>query len=76
MAEHALVKKKPSSAAADARNLRNHILPAFQGMRVAEVSRAEVARFYHAMRATPGAADLTAWDVNRPPLTAKGKLSQ
>lgn len=57
MAEHALVKKKPSSAAADARNLRHHILPVFQGMKIAEISRAEVARFHHAKRTTPGAAN-------------------
>jgi integrase len=57
MEEHALAKKKPSSAKTDASNLRVHVLPTLGRRSVAEVTRADVARLHHRMRATPGAAN-------------------
>ena len=57
LAEHAAVKKKPSSVAADARNLRNHILPALGRMKLDRIGRPEVARFHADMAAKPGAAN-------------------
>ena len=57
MAEHARPKKKPRSATSDESNLRNHVLPALGPKKVAAVTRADVARFHHSMRDTPGAAN-------------------
>ena len=57
--EHALPKKKPSSVASDRRLLARHILPAFASMRVADVTRADVARLHHALRETPYEANHT-----------------
>ena len=57
LAEHARTKKKPLSVEADERNLRNHVLPALGRLKVDAVSRADVQRFHHAMKATPGAAN-------------------
>lgn len=57
LAEHATVKKKPSSFAADERNLRNHILPALGRATVADIGRADIARFHSAMKDKPGAAN-------------------
>ena len=53
LAEHASVKKKPASAAADARNLRKHILPALGRMKIGDITRTHVARLHHDMRAKP-----------------------
>jgi integrase len=55
--EHADVKKKPRSAHMDRVNLRLHVLPALGTVRVAALTRADVARLHHGMRATPGAAN-------------------
>ena len=55
--EHARLKKKPSSVKMDEINLRKHVLPALGRHSVTEVSRADVARLHHSMRATPGAAN-------------------
>ncbi|MCH7540791.1 MAG: tyrosine-type recombinase/integrase [Proteobacteria bacterium] len=57
LADHASVKKKPASAAADERNLRNHILPALGRLKLADISRAHVVKFHQDMRAKPGAAN-------------------
>lgn len=57
LVEHASVKKKPASAAADERNLRNHVLPALGRMKLTYISRAQVAKFHHDMREKPGAAN-------------------
>ena len=56
LAEHAEVKKKPSSIKSDERNLRLHVLPALGHLRVDRIARADVARFHAAMKDKPGAA--------------------
>lgn len=55
--EHAMAKKKPLSIEADRRNLDKHILPALGRLRVNSITRADVARFHAAMRATPTLAN-------------------
>jgi integrase len=55
--EHADVKKKPRSAEMDHVNLRLHVLPVLGTVRVDTLTRADVARLHHGMRATPGAAN-------------------
>ncbi len=57
LAEHAELKKKPSSVESDKLNLRLHVLPALGHLRVGRITRADVARFHAAMKATPGAAN-------------------
>jgi integrase len=53
LAEHAEPKKKPLSVRDDRRLLDKYILPALGKRLVAEVTRAEVARLHHDLRATP-----------------------
>lgn len=55
--EHADVKKKPRSAEMDHVNLRLHVLPVLGMQRVDTLTRADVARLHHGMRASPGAAN-------------------
>ena len=55
--EHADVKKKARSANMDHVNMRLHVLPALGTVRVGKLTRADVARLHHGMRATPGAAN-------------------
>jgi integrase len=55
--EHAEAKKKASSVRSDRLNLNNHILPELRQRPVAEVSRADIMRLRHKMRATPGASN-------------------
>src|SRR5258708_1410150 len=57
LAEHAAAKKKPSSRAADERNLRNHILPALGRAKVDTITRGEIARFHSGLAGKPGAAN-------------------
>ncbi len=57
MAEHALVKKKAGSSRPDEYNLRCHVLPALGKMKVASVSRTDIAELHNSMRDTPGAAN-------------------
>jgi integrase len=57
LSDHAAVKKKPLSLAADERNLRNHILPAMGRLKVSAITRTDVVRFHQRMKAKPGAAD-------------------
>jgi integrase len=57
--EHARPKKKPGSIEADERNLNNHVLPALRQLPVAEVTRADIMRLRHQMRAAPGACNRT-----------------
>lgn len=45
MEKHALVQKKPGSAAMDRANIKNHILPLLGGKPVAELSSVDVERF-------------------------------
>lgn len=53
MAEHAAVKKKPSSRQTDARNLRKHVLPALGGFRLDAITRSDIVRFHVAMQGKP-----------------------
>jgi integrase len=55
--EHARAKKRASSVLTDESNLRLHIRPALGLMKVAAVTRADIAGLHHAMRKTPGAAN-------------------
>ena len=55
--EHAAMKKKLRSCEEDERNLENHITPVLGGLRVSEITRADVQRLHHAMRAKPIAAN-------------------
>ena len=57
LTEHAAVKKKPLSQAADESNLRNHILPALGRLKLTDITRADVARFHQAMKDKPGGAN-------------------
>ena len=57
LTDHADVKKKPRSARMDHLNVRLHILPALGTARVDTLTRADVARLHHGMRATPVAAN-------------------
>ena len=57
LAEHAWVKKKYRSAIGDEGNLRVHILPALGKLKICDISRADVARLHHSLRATPVAAN-------------------
>lgn len=50
LADHAKVKKKPSSYAADKRNLRKHIKPVLGRLPVDRITRADVARLHWARR--------------------------
>lgn len=55
--QHAAPKKKPSSAAADARLLRLYVVPALGRRKVAEIGIKEVADLHHAMRGKPAQAN-------------------
>jgi len=57
LSDHAATKKKPSSVRMDQINLKKHILPVLGSKRLDLVSRADVVRLHHSMRATPGAAN-------------------
>jgi len=57
--EHAEKRKRPRSIASDKTLLRLHVLPHLGALMVAEVSRADVHKLHHYMRATPGAANRT-----------------
>jgi integrase len=51
--QHAVPKKKPSSAASDRAMLRRHVIPVLGRMRVVEVTRQDVSLLHHALRETP-----------------------
>jgi integrase len=55
--QHAIPKKKASSAATDRRNLRLHLRPTLGSLTVAEITRADVLKLHHDMRETPGGAN-------------------
>ena len=57
LSEHAAVKKKPLSLAADERNLRNHITAGHGQAEGFGHHRADVVRFHQSMKAKPGAAN-------------------
>jgi hypothetical protein len=51
--EHARPKKKPASVAADERLLRLYVLPRWGARKLADITRADVARLHHDLQATP-----------------------
>ena len=51
--EHIAVRLKPGTAREYRRNLRRFILPAIGKLRVADVTRADIARFHHQLRHIP-----------------------
>src|SRR4051794_6997277 len=53
IAEHAEAKKKPRSIEEDQRNIRLHVLPALGKLKVAAVTRDDVARLHNSMKASP-----------------------
>ncbi|HVT57844.1 MAG TPA: site-specific integrase [Thermoanaerobaculia bacterium] len=53
MTEYAEKKTRPSSVAENRKLLTKHILPAFGKRKMADISRAEVARFHGSLAATP-----------------------
>jgi integrase len=55
--EHARPKKKPSSAADDERNLRNHIKPALGRLRLTDITRSDVVKLHAGMQDKPVAAN-------------------
>lgn len=55
--EHARPKKKPRSVAEDERHLRTVVLPALGEKPVHQVTRQDVARVHHHLRATPTTAN-------------------
>ena len=59
MEEHCLVHNKPSSAVRNRYILKNHIVPKLGRLKVAEITRPEVAELISAMRKTPTAANHT-----------------
>ena len=59
MTDYASGKKKASTLATDGLNLKNHLLPALERLKVGEISRADVVRLHQRMKATPGGANRT-----------------
>lgn len=53
MDEHARQKKKPRSAKEDRRLLDKVILPHFGARKLADIARADIARFHHSQKAAP-----------------------
>ena len=54
---HAVPHKKPRSVEEDRRNIRLHILPALGKKRVADVTRADIAKLHHSMKHSPTGAN-------------------
>jgi integrase len=57
LVEHAEVRKKPTSLRNDRLLLRTHILPRLGPVKIASVTRADVAALHHALRRTPTTAN-------------------
>lgn len=55
--EHAEPHKKPRSVEEDRRNIKLHIRPALGKKRVADVTRADIARLHHKMKGSPTGAN-------------------
>ena len=55
--QHAEPHKKPRSVEEDRRNIKLHIRPALGKKRVADVTRADVARLHHKMKGSPTGAN-------------------
>jgi integrase len=58
--QYATPYKKPSSVEEDRRNLERHVRPALGRMRVGEVTRQDILKLHHRLRATPIAANRVA----------------
>ena len=57
LAQHAELKKKPTSVRNDRLNLRLHVLPRLGPIPLAAMTRADIASLHHALRQTPTAAN-------------------
>ena len=57
LAEHALPHKKPSSVEEDRRNLALHVRPDLGPLKARDVTRQDILRLHHKLRATPFAAN-------------------
>jgi len=57
LAQHAELKKKPTSLRNDRLNLRLHVLPHLGTLRLAAVTREDVATLHHGLHETPTAAN-------------------
>lgn len=57
LSEHAEVRKKPSSAEEDRRNLALHVRPTLGETKAGDVTRQDILRLHHKLRATPTAAN-------------------
>lgn len=57
LAEYAEPHKKPRSVEEDRRNLRLHVRPEFGALKVSAITRQDMLKLHHKMRATPGAAN-------------------
>ena len=55
--EHAEAKKKPRSIEEDRRNMRLHVLPALGNLKVAAVTRDDIARLHSTMKSSPISAN-------------------
>jgi integrase len=59
LAEHAEAKKKPRSVAEDLRLLEKRVLPVLGRRKVADLTRADLAKLHHSLRDTPTEANRT-----------------
>jgi integrase len=57
MSEYVVVRKKPTSIQGDRQMIQAYVLPQLGRLRISEVSRADLARLHHSLRATPYAAN-------------------
>ena len=57
LAEYAEPHKKPRSVEEDRRNLKLHIRPELGALKVSAVTRQDILKLHHKLRATPGAAN-------------------
>ena len=55
--QYAKVKKKASSAAMDQLNINSHVIPKLGRLKVANVTRQDIAKLHHRMKKTPYAAN-------------------
>ena len=55
--EYAKLRKKPGSLRPDEYNLRCHVLPALGQLKVADITRSDIANLHYKMREIPGAAN-------------------
>ncbi len=55
--DHAVLHKKPRSVEEDRRNIKLHIMPTLGKKRVADVTRADIAKLHHSMKHSPTGAN-------------------